>query len=173
MKRATAVYAFLSRTLYALASLFLLAISVAMIGAAGLDIWRSAGAGEPLKAALLDGIGLIVVSLAVFDVAKYLMEEEVLRERELRSATEARQTLTKFLVIIIIALTLEGLVFVLGAAGTDLSLLVYPAALLAVSALLVVSLALYVRLSSNAERQLTDQGDPTARSGAPPPKPPG
>jgi hypothetical protein len=46
------------------------------------------------------------------------------------SASEARETMTKFLVIIVIAVSLEALVFILGAANDHLSLLVYPAILL-------------------------------------------
>ena len=88
-----------------------------------------------------------VTIAAVFDVAKYLMEEEVLRDRELRSAAEARETLTKFMVIIVIALTLEALVFVLGAASKDLSLLVFPALLFGIAAVMVVALGVYLRLS--------------------------
>lgn len=151
------VFRFLTRAIYSLAALALSLISVAMIVGAGLDVWRAVHSGEPLKRSLLDGIGLVVVALAVFDVAKYLMEEEVLRSRELRSASEARETLTKFIVIIVIAVTMEALVFVLGAASQNLSLLVYPAILLGVSSLMVVSLAAYLRLSSNAEQRLSQR----------------
>jgi hypothetical protein len=149
------VFRFLTRAIYSLAALALSLISVAMIVGAGLDVWRAVHSGEPLKRSLLDGIGLVVVALAVFDVAKYLMEEEVLRSRELRSASEARETLTKFIVIIVIAVTMEALVFVLGAASQNLSLLVYPA--LGVSSLMLVSLAAYLRLSSNAEQRLSQR----------------
>lgn len=142
------------RILYGVASVGLTVISLAMIGAAVMGIWDALGLGQPIKQALLNGIGLVVVAIAVFDVAKYLIEEEVLRDRELRSAREARETTTKFVVIIVIAVSLEALVFILGAASQDLSLLVYPAALLAVSALLIMSLAVYLRLSSTAEQKL-------------------
>ncbi len=77
------------------------------------------------------------------------------RNRELRSPTEARERLTKFFVIIIIAVTLEALVFVLGAAK-DLALLVYPAMLLGIASVMMVALALYLRLSSHAEERLPD-----------------
>lgn len=155
-------YLILSRALYAFASLALTCISLALIAVAVLDVWRAFHGGEPLKPSMLDGIGLVVVSLAVFDVAKYLMEEEVLRNRELRSTSEARETLTKFLVIIVIAVTLEGLVLILGAADDHLSLLVYPSLLLATAAGLVAALALYLRLSSSAEQRLPT--DPTIES---------
>ncbi len=150
------VFSLFKRAIYSVAAFALLAISIAMIAAAGLDILRSMNEGLALKRSLLDGIGLVVVSLAVFDVAKYLMEEEVLRDRELRSAAEARETLTKFMVIIVIALTLEALVFVLGAASEDLSLLIFPALLFAVAAAMVVALGVYLRLSGQLEARLED-----------------
>ena len=152
------------RVIYSVAALALVLISIAMIAAAGLDILSSMEAGRALKQSLLDGIGLVVVSLAVFDVAKYLMEEEVLRDRELRSAAEARETLTKFMVVIVIALTLEALVFVLGAPSRDLSLLVFPAVLFGVAAVMVVALGVYLRLSSQLEARL--ENDPNITEGS-------
>jgi hypothetical protein len=160
MTRNQRIFSFLSRLLYSVAALALSLISLAMIAAAGLDIWRTLGTGDTLKHSLLNGIGLVVVSLAVFDVAKYLMEEEVMRNRELSSVPEARQTLTKFIVIIVIAVTMEALVFILDAGSQDLSLLVYPAILLGVASVMVVALGVYLRLSSNVEQRL---GDDTER----------
>jgi hypothetical protein len=74
--------------------------------------WLSVSGGGDAVSGLLDSIGLIVISLAVLDVSKYLMEEEVLRDRQLRSALEARRTLTKFMVISCIAVSLEAVVFI-------------------------------------------------------------
>jgi hypothetical protein len=61
--------------------------------------------------ALLDSIGLIVIAMAVFDVSKFLLEEEVFRIRDKGSLPDARERLTKFLVIIAVAVSLEALVF--------------------------------------------------------------
>ncbi len=154
------VFTLFKRVIYSVAALALVAISITMIVASGLNVLQSMEAGDVLKQSLLDGIGLVVVSLAVFDVAKYLMEEEVLRDRELSSAAEARGTLTKFMVLIIIALTLEALVFVLGAASEHLSLLVFPALLFAVAAFMVIALAIYLRLSSHVEARIGSEPPP-------------
>jgi len=95
----------------------------------------------------LDAIGLIVVSLAVFDIAKYLYEEQVVKDIELRSPREARQTLTKFLIIIIIAVALEALVFIFRTGTTNITELFYPTGLLVAAVILVVGLGWYQRLS--------------------------
>ena len=52
-------------------------------------------------------------------VGKFLFEEEVISDRELRRPAEARGSLTKFMTIIIIALSLESLVLITNADGLD------------------------------------------------------
>ena len=91
---------------------------------------------QPYIDASLDAIGLIVVSMAVFDIAKYLYDEQVLRDLQLRSPGEARETLTKFLVIITIAVTLEALVFIFRTGTTNMKELIYPTGLLVASVFL-------------------------------------
>jgi TctA family transporter len=44
---------------------------------------------------ILRGIELLTIAVAVFEVAKFLLEEELIRERELRSITDVRLSLTK------------------------------------------------------------------------------
>lgn len=148
------VFSHVTSVVYTIVSLALLLISLAMVGYAIWELTAALIGGTKVINKILDAVGLIVVAVAVFDVAKYLMEEEVLRERELRSAREARQTLTKFLVIIIIAVSLEALVFIFGAGTTDMSNLIYPTALLATATLMVIGLEIFGRLSVAAEDKL-------------------
>jgi hypothetical protein len=67
-----------SRAVYLCISLSLGIISLAMIIFAIFDIWNSLHDKTLLVTALLDAIGLIVIGMAVFDVSKFLLEEEVL-----------------------------------------------------------------------------------------------
>jgi hypothetical protein len=108
--------------------------------------------GDGPVAAMLDAVSLVIIALAVFDVAKFLVEEEISRDKEMRSAREARQTLTKFMTIVIIVLSLEGIVYVFEAGKEDITNLVYPVLLLAVVLLMVVSLGVYHRLTRAEER---------------------
>nr|MDA3834579.1 hypothetical protein [Spirochaetales bacterium] len=68
----------ISRAVYLCISLSLGIISLAMIIYAIFDIWSSLHDKILLVTALLDAIGLIVIGMAVFDVSKFLLEEEVL-----------------------------------------------------------------------------------------------
>jgi len=108
--------------------LMLFAVSLVVLSAWGLvaDVLMGKGGTFPL----LHSVGLLIVSVAIFDVGKFIIEEEVLRERELRSIREARQSLTKFMTIIIIAISLEALVIVFEAKQERMQALLYPGLLL-------------------------------------------
>jgi hypothetical protein len=142
--------------LYGLTALALGLLALAFIGLAFVRVWGGITHAEAAVSAMLEGIGMVIVALAVFDVSKYLIEEELLRERELRSAEEARKTLTKFLTIVIIAVSLESVVFVFQAGKEDMAKLIYPAALLAVVGVLVAVLGLYQQMSRKTEERDPD-----------------
>lgn len=101
---------------------------------------------------LLSFVGYLIIAVAIFDVGVYLLEEQAFKERRLRTLAEARQSLTKFMVIIVIAVSLDSLLNVLKASSTDIRLLIYPAALLLVAFFLLLGLGLFLRFSGQAEK---------------------
>lgn len=137
----------IGRSIYFFISICLCAISVAMMIVSLWGIWDATHEKALLIKALLNAIGLIVIAMAVFDVAKFLLEEEVLNSSRGKSLTEQRETLLKFLVIIAIALSLEGLVFVFDAGKKNISDLIYPTFLLISVVLVVVGLGVYQKLT--------------------------
>jgi hypothetical protein len=137
---------------YVILSLSLIGIGLALIFSSLQQAWQAYVATDSsVIPNLLNAIGLLVISMAVLDSGKYLMEEEVLRDRELRDATEARQTLTKFLVIITIAVSLEAVVSISGIGHENPEMLLYPAILLLSAVTVVVGLGIYQKLSGSAE----------------------
>ena len=104
----------LSRLAFASASLVLMAMSFGLVIYGGIEVAVGIGTSrEDGSTALLAAIGYVVIAMAVFDVAKYFVEEEeVIRGREMRNAGEARRSLTKFISTISIAVFIEGLVLV-------------------------------------------------------------
>lgn len=141
-----------SNIIYGIAGIVLFLTAFALVGRAVWDVFTAFGTSH-VEMHLLRAIGILVISIAVFDVAKYLFEEEIVRDRELRAADEARKSLTKFMVIIIIALTLEGLVFIFITGQNNIQSLLYPAGLLVTAGLLMVSIGVYQRLSLESERR--------------------
>jgi len=139
------------KTIYFIVALSLMLISLSMMGVAIYDVWVEFHQQTRLVAALLDAIGFIVIAMAVFDVSKFLLEEEVFKNRRLGAPQEAHVTLTKFLVIVSIAVSLEALVFIFDAAKKDITTLVYPTFLLIAVVALVIGLGIFQRLSFNTE----------------------
>ena len=141
------IFRFVSMAVHMVAALALTLLSCAFIAEAVIQTVAVVAAGSGAVAAMLDAVSLVIIALAVFDVAKFLVEEEISRDKEMRSAREARQTLTKFITIVIIVLSLEGIVYVFEAGKEDISNLVYPVLLLGVVLLMVVSLGAYHRMT--------------------------
>ena len=145
---------FVSRFAFATASLALMAMSLALVGFSAVELYRAtAGSWGEFGDALLGAIGYVVIALAVFDFAKYFIEEEVLRGREMRMATEARRSLTKFISTISIAVFIEGLVIVVRVSKQDVNQMLYPTLLLLTAILIVIGLGVYQRLSVAVEQQ--------------------
>ena len=151
----TVVMEVISRGVFGLASAVLMLIALALsIYSGGLIYvalrgpWSEAGTG------LLESIGYVVIAVAVFDVAKYFVEEEVIRGREMRLPSEARRSLTKFVSTIAIAVFIEALVMVFRQGSQDVALILYPAAILVTAVLIILGLGVYQRLSAGVEQQV-------------------
>jgi hypothetical protein len=119
-----------------------------------LAVFRSPGAG--IGTTMLDSIGYMVIAIAVFEVAKYILEEEVIDPTEMRHAGEARRSITKFVSTISIAVFLEALVAIFQSSKDPgaLDQMLYPTLLLFAGVALIVGLGAYQRLSASAERDI-------------------
>lgn len=137
---------------YIVGCLILYLIALAIIVIAVVNILQGWSAGNYSVYKLLDEVGLLVFSIAVIDVVKYLMVEEVIREKEQSCPTAKRKALTKFAVIISTALSLEGLVLTIETAKTDVTQILYPMSLLITAILFIVGIGIYQRLNSSSEK---------------------
>lgn len=154
-----------SRLLYTVIAFALLGASVLLIGVA---VWRTATGywkGEYALETMLDGIGLVIIAVAVADVGKFLFEEEVEADREMRRPAEARGSLTKFMSIMIVALSLEALVLIAKTSRESIAEIVYPGLLVLLAVLALVGLGLFQRLSQNATAAVPpEHGDSEAEA---------
>ncbi len=145
----------LSRAVFAFAALVLMLLALGLIlqGVyyAATAIWAP---DTHTKTALLNAIGYVVIAIAVFDVAKFLVEEEVVQSREKQTASEARLSLTKFISTIAIAVFLEALVMVFQVSTERIADILYPTFLLVAGTLLVLGLGVFQRLSADVEQRV-------------------
>ena len=148
---------FHTRAAFAVASISLMLLACALITHAGMQVYGAFQApDQDVGDALLEAVGYTVIAIAVFDVGKYLLEEEAIRGREMRGAGEARRSLTKFVSTITIAVLLEGVVTVFEAGKEDMRLMLYPTLLLFSGVTLIVGLGVYQRLSASVEKDIVD-----------------
>ena len=163
----TRIIELLSRLAFGCASLVLMAMSFGLVIYGSVEVftglvnsWADGGA------ALLAAIGYVVIAMAVFDVAKYFVEEEVIRGREMRNAAEARRSLTKFISTISLAVFIEGLVLVFRVSKETVQDILYPTALLVTGIVIVVGLGVYQRLSADVEEKVGAKDTATAKATA-------
>ena len=134
------------------AALSLLGLSLTIMGWSVYDVISNIRNSAEFIPLVLHYVSAIIIAAAIIDVAQYMMEEEVFLNKELRDPEEARKTITKIIVIITIAVSIEGLVFIFKAGIQDLTLLLYPALLIVAAAILIVALGVYQKLSLAVEK---------------------
>ena len=88
---------------------------------------------------------LLTLSLAIFDLVKTIFEEEVLGRHNKDEAGSIHKTMVRFLGSIIIALAIEALMLVFKFAITDPTNIIFAVYLIGGVALLLISLAYYVK----------------------------
>lgn len=154
MSRAADAFIVIGSVFYAFAALAMTTVSLGLIYVSFTRVYAALTAPDTRENILLDAVSSLVISVAILDVAKYVMEEEVLRSRELRRPHEAREAVTKFMVIIALVVSIEGIVLVFEHGRDDPEALLYPVLLLFASVVIVVGLGVFQRLSLKAEEHL-------------------
>src|SRR5512140_3855018 len=91
--------------LFACAALMLIIIAarmgwVAFIG--GLD--------RASAQAIIEAVGLLTAAVVALQIAETIVEEEVIRDADISAPTRVRRFLSRFFVVIVVALAIEGLV---------------------------------------------------------------
>ena len=84
-------------------------------------------------------------------IAETITEEEVIRSADISAPTRVRRFLSRFFVVLIVSLAIEGLVATFKAIHEDLTQLGYAASLLLATAGLLAAWGVFVHLNRSAE----------------------
>lgn len=141
----SAVHAVIA-ALFAVAALLLVAIATR----AG---WSAVAGGLGAGAAqgMVEAVGLLAAAVVALQISQTVAEEEVLRDAHISAPTRVRRFLSRFFVVVVVALVIEGLVATFKAIHEDLSLLLYAAAVLSATALLLAAWGVFVLCNRAAE----------------------
>jgi membrane protease YdiL (CAAX protease family) len=141
------------RAVFCAVSIILMVVAIGLIVYAGMhQVYSFSAPDQDIGRVLLDSVGYMVIALAIFEVAKYILEKEVIDPTQRPNAGQARLSITKFVSTVTTAVFLEALVVVFQTSkGTDMSMMLYPTLLLFSGVAMVVGLGVYQRLSMAAE----------------------
>jgi hypothetical protein len=141
------------RGLHAVLALLFACAAVTLIVIGARQAWN-AFAMEGLTAAaqaVIEAIGLLAAAVVALQVAETITEEEVIRDADVSAPTRVRRFLSRFFVVIVVSLAIEGLVATFKAIHEDLAHLAYAAAIVAATAGLLAAWGAFVYLNRAAE----------------------
>jgi hypothetical protein len=150
-----------------LALVFILC-AVALLALALVRLWQGV---NPLVDTLLqervsevlESIALLTVAIAVLELGQTIIEEEVQRNTPMSAPTRVRRFLSRFMMVLVVALSIETLVAVFQFAREDPSQLPGAAAVGLVAAVLLASWGLFVRLNQRVEEMEPEALDEVRR----------
>lgn len=100
---------------------------------------------------IIEAIGLLASAVVALQIAETITEEEVIRDADISAPTRVRRFLSRFFVVIIVALAIEGLVASFKAIHEAPDQLPYAAALIAGVGVLLAAWGVFIRLNRYAE----------------------
>jgi hypothetical protein len=153
---------------YLVISLFFLVCAVALIAIAGLEIWSMV---QPFHTValkdrldgVLQAIALLTVAVAALELSQTILEEEVQREVHMSAPTRVRRFLSRFMIVLVVALSIESLVTVFQFSHSAPENLPYAAAIGLTAAALLVAWGVFIRLNLTAEQLEPEAMEDTKR----------
>jgi hypothetical protein len=98
----------------------------------------------------------LTLSIAIFDLAKTILEQEVFFKSYSKNSKVETKILTKFLTTIIIALSIEALIVVFKIAINDYDQMINAFYLIAGIALILISLTVFIYYSTKKQKQISE-----------------
>ncbi|MBX9605958.1 MAG: hypothetical protein K2Y51_07015 [Gammaproteobacteria bacterium] len=127
------------------------ALLLMVIGAR--QAWDGVIAGLDLAAALtiIEALGIMAAAVVALQISQTIAEEEVVRDALISGPTRVRRFLSRFLVVVVVAVAIEGLVATFRAAHGEPVDLLYAAGHLVATGALLAGWGVFVRMNRYAE----------------------
>ena len=136
--------------------LLFICCAIALIIFAVLEFWHGINPIEALSLserfdAVLESIGLLTIAVVALELGQTILEEEMQREVQVSSPTRVRRFLSRFMVVVIVALSIETLVAVFETAHEDVARLPQAASIGVAAGVLLAAWGVFIRLNKSAE----------------------
>lgn len=141
---------------YTIIIFLLVCCALALIFFSAVELWKGINPGEVLGIrdrfnSILESIGLLTIAVVAFELGQTILEEEVQREAQVSAPTRVRRFLSRFMVVIIVALSIECLVTVFEIAHKDASKLPQAASIGVAAGVLLAAWGVFIKLNKSAE----------------------
>ena len=100
---------------------------------------------------IIEAVGLLAAAVVALQIAQTIAEEEVVRDAHISGPTRVRRFLSRFLVVVVVALTIEGLVATFKASHAAPENMLYAASMVLAAGGLLAGWGLFIRLNRYAE----------------------
>jgi putative Mn2+ efflux pump MntP len=137
-------------------SVMFIVSAFALLAFAGFELVQAimpfSGAAAPARIDnLLHCIALLTIAVAALELGQTIVEEEIQRTSHMSSPSRVRRFLSRFLVVLVVALSIEALVAVFRFSRDDPSQLPYAATIGLMAAALLAAWGVFIRLNLGAE----------------------
>ncbi len=137
------------RVLVPLFALFFLSFALLYASSAIVEFIKPILSDGDLTGGLVKGLHMGVVALAVYELAQVVHQEYDKSGKPADAIRRIRRGVTRFASIVFVALVLESLIMVIKYSQQDLAgFLYYPVAIIASAGMLLMSLGVFIKLSS-------------------------
>lgn len=143
----------LFRTVHGLMALLFACGALMLIVIAAREGWSafSGGLDQAAAQAIIEAVGLLAAAVVALQIAETIVEEEVVRDADISAPTRVRRFLSRFFVVVIVALAVEGLVATFKSLHEDPTQLVYAASIVVATGVLLAAWGVFVHLNRSAE----------------------
>lgn len=137
-------------------SLLFLLSGLTLVVLAGAQLWQGVQLFGPASIqerlnAVLESIAVLTVAVAALELGQTILEEEVHRQAQMSAPTRVRRFLSRFMVVLVVALSIETLVLAFRMSHDAPEHLPYVASIGVVAALLLAAWGVFIRLNRAAE----------------------
>jgi hypothetical protein len=140
---------------YVVVSVLFALAALGLVGLAGWQLLNAATGGglglERRLAAVLDSVAILTIAVAALELSQTIMEEEVQRTAHIAAPTRVRRFLSRFLAVVVVALSIEALVTIFRLGHDDPGHLPEAAAVAGAAALLLAGWGVFIHFNRGAE----------------------
>lgn len=136
--------------IYSAVAFLFASAAVVLIWRAVLSLWQAVGSQGDV-AGVIEGIGILAIALVAVEIAQTVIEEEVIRRAQVSAPTRVRRYLSRFMVVIVVALSVKYLVAVVRFLDADPRLLWNASSIGLSAAALLAAWGVFIRFNRSAE----------------------